>query len=56
MGRRSCLHYFTFDKPVKNLLMKDSSKICTYSSNLQDSGPSQLSIDDTRWNNIERNF
>ena len=33
--------------------MEDSSKICRSSSNLQDSGPSQLSIDDMRWNNIE---
>ena len=35
---------------------KIAVKICRPSSNLQDSGPSQLSIDDTRWNNIERNF
>ena len=36
--------------------MEDSSKVLRPSSNLQDSGPSQLFIDDTRWNNIERNF
>ena len=36
--------------------MEDSSKICRPSSTLQDSGPSQLSIADIRWNNIERNF
>ena len=49
------LHHFTFDKPVKNS-WKIAVKYVGPSSNLQDSGPSQLFIDDTGWNNIERNF
>ena len=36
--------------------MEDSSKICRPSSSLQNCRPSQLSIDDIRWNNIERNL
>ena len=46
--------------PLTSQLRTNSQKITVKyvgpSSNLQDSGPSQLSIDDTRWNNIERNF
>ena len=36
--------------------MKDSGEICRSSSSLQNYRSSQLFINDTGWNNIERNF